>query len=304
MSASRLGLRYERLLFFAGPLSIAALLVLFIAVATDSQQEKLQTRCYAEGVKALEAKKAELDGDWALQLNRKSARLSPDYRYELALRFVWIPALLGNGNCYALFEHMKSDELNLPPEALIKKFKQLADVPIIPPGRFYGVQIPEVATIGVFGTEIKIELVVFTQALQIALAPLLILWLGSLYSTRFRETMLTGKASQITEIFPHLLNAYAIGQVKALRKKSWIRYFAPRLLAYWYAFTRGILVLVFTGPPVVFYLASLYFLHESQNLVLIGVLGFLVMVFCLANVMAEFFPWHVQKIFPGPFKIG
>ncbi len=298
MSASRLGLRYERLLFFAAPLSLIALLVLFIAVATDSQQERLQYRCAGEAATVLEAKKTELDAEWGRQIDQIVTRQGPDYQYVLAVRSAWIFGLHVGSSCYRIMEVKTDEELYTSPQVLIDQLRKTASTSVVMPVKFYGVEIPERASISVFGTLINMDLMVLTQALQLALAPLLLLWLGSLYNTRYRETMINGGAAKITELFPHLINIYPVGKVIPPRKKSWIQYYAPPVVCALYAITRVVLLGVFIGPPVVFYVASLYFLHPVDYVVFFWVLGGLVSISGLTNFFVEFFPWHVLKIFP------
>ena len=101
-----------------------------------------------------------------------------------------------------------------------------------------------------FGTEIVLELVTLARALQIALGPILILWLGSLYNTRHRESLYIGKSTDIRQVFPHLINVYPVGVIlPELRRRSWIGYYRPAGLAVLFWTVRAALVSLFIGPP-------------------------------------------------------
>lgn len=56
MSLSILGRRFERLLFFAAPLSLASLLTLFVVFASETQKERVTARCYEQAARLLESK--------------------------------------------------------------------------------------------------------------------------------------------------------------------------------------------------------------------------------------------------------
>ena len=302
MSASKLGLRYERLLFFAAPISLLALLILFIARATDSQQERIQFRCAGEAANALETRKTDLDAEWNRQINRIAMRLGKDSQYVSAIQTAWIYGVSGT-RCYQTVRDMKDEDLYTSPQVLIAQLKKKANTQVALPKIFYGVELPDRASINVLGTTVKMELMVMTQALQLALAPLLLLWLGSLYNTRYRETMLVGGALKLPELFPHLINIYPVGQVETIRKKSWTKYYSVPFVCLLYALTRVLLLSVFVGPPVVFYVASVYFLHPPEYIVLFWVLGALVVISGGVNFFVEFFPWHVWKLFPAQKKL-
>ena len=298
MSALRIGLRYERMLLLSAPLTLSALLILFIAVASDNQQERQQAKCAAEAATVLESHKAELDLAWAQRALNIKQRLSNDYNYRFAVKKAWMHGLNVGSVCYHSMDSKKDGELEQSPQDLIGSLRKTAETVAKVPLRWYGVEIPEFASLNFFGTEIKIELIRLTQALQLALAPLLLLWLGSMYGTRYRETMLVGESQKVTDIFPHLINVYAVGRIPDLRKKSWTQYCFPSLVLGLYTTIRIILVGVFIGPPLIFYLLGLYFLHVDSYSGYFVALGCLLGMFGLMNFFVELFPWHVKKIFP------
>ena len=101
MLAQKMGLRYERLLFFAGPLSLLCLLVLFVAVATESQGNLPQGRCYEQAAAAIEADYAKLDGAWGDQISRIVTREGKSGDYEMRVHFAWIDRILTqNRRCF------------------------------------------------------------------------------------------------------------------------------------------------------------------------------------------------------------
>lgn len=303
MTISKLGLRYERLLFLAAPLSLVTLLVLLVAVATENQQDYFESNCYIEAASVIENNLPALNEAWQRQVSRMSTKQSKNVDYELDVKRSWIFGLHAGSRCYYFMDARPDADLYSSPDELISKLKKLSRPSVAKPVNFAGVEIPERASIGIFGTTIKIELMVMTQALQIALAPLMVLWLGSLYNTRYRESLFIGSARSVTDVFPHLINAYPVGRFSEIRKKSWLRYHWPNALALAYSFVRIFLLSVFIGPPVAFYISSLYFLHSAQYVSIFVALGLLVFLFSLVNVAIELCPWHFKKSFPGVFVL-
>lgn len=154
------------------------------------------------------------------------------------------------------------------------------------------------------GTKIKISLESLTALLQVSLAPVLMIWLGSLYNTRYRESLLIGKANDIAAIFPHLINVYPAGDIPALRKRSRLAYWIPPTLVIrgMYSLTRVGLIAFVVAPTIGCYLASL-FLLPIEGITWLSILsGSLVGLFGLSVVAVELLPWHVGKIFPGVVK--
>ena len=124
-------------------------------------------------------------------------------------------------------------------------------------------------------------------------------WLGSLYNTRYRETLLVGKANDIAAVFPHLINVYPAIDMPTLRKRSRIAYRIPpsAIVCGMYCLTRVCLVAFVVLPAVGCYLASL-FLLPIEGITWLSVLtGLLVGVSSLSIVFVELLPWYALKSF-------
>lgn len=106
---------------------------------------------------------------------------------------------------------------------LVLRANDLKNTPL----QFRGIEIPQKADVGILGTNIKVSFDSLTAALQISLAPVLIIWLGSLYNTRYRESLLIGKSNDISLMFPHLINIYPAIDLPTLRKRSYIAFWLP-----------------------------------------------------------------------------
>jgi len=65
MSLPTLGRRYERLLVFAAPLTLASVVTLFVVFATSNQQERSTARCYEASASLLDIKRSQIDEAWA-----------------------------------------------------------------------------------------------------------------------------------------------------------------------------------------------------------------------------------------------
>ena len=112
------------------------------------------------------------------------------------------------------------------------------------------------------GTNIKISLESLTALIQVSLTPVLIIWLGSLYNTRYRETLLIGKTNSVVAVFPHLINVYPAIDIPTLKKRIRIAYWISpnQLVQAMYALTRVCLIAFVITPAVGCYLASLFLL--------------------------------------------
>jgi len=184
----------------------------------------------------------------------------------------------------------------LPPR-LVSRISQLRSTPL----QFRGIEIPQNVDVAMLGTNVKISLESLTALLQVSLAPVLMIWLGSLYNTRYRETLLVGKANDIAAMFPHLINVYPAIDIPTPRKRSRLAYWIPpaQIVRVMYSLTRVCLIAFVISPAIGCYLASLFLLPIEGVAWLSIVSGSLVALFALSVVFVELLPWHVGKIFPG-----
>lgn len=300
MSPYQLGRRYERLLFFSGPLTLVAIFVLLIAFTSTTQNERVIAKCLDLAVSTLKTNDALLTSTWVeYQAEKNKSKYYVNaYKYELSK--VWIPISIHSG-CYSDIDKFLEQGADTNPRdlatSLSKKAVDLKNTPL----QFYGIEIPDKADIGVFSTRIKIKFDSLAIALQISLAPILVIWLGSLYSTRFRESLLIGKASHIYFMFPHLVNLYPAIDIPSLRKRSLIAYWFPpaMIICIIYTLIRLLLISFIVGPVVVCYLLSLYLLPISSIGWVSFTSGALVILFFFSVLVVECLPWHALKIFPG-----
>ncbi len=300
MTPDQLGRRYERLLFLSGPLTVVAVLVLLVAFSSTTQAERVLARCLEIAVKTLNENRDQLDRHWNayVEVKKKSKYFVNNYKYELTK--VWVSPGISAG-CYKEVEPLLEQGSDTPPSKLIHDFgsrvSQLRSTPL----QFRGIEIPQRADIGMLGTNIKISFESLTALLQVSLAPVLMIWLGSLYNTRYRESLLIGKANDIAAMFPHLINVYPAGDIPALRKRSRLAYWIPptQIVRALYSLTRVGLVAFVIAPAIGCYLASLYLLPIAGITWLSILSGFLVAVFGLSVIAVELLPWHIGKMFPG-----
>ena len=297
MSAREMGLRYERLLFLAGPLSLVTLLLLFVAIAADHRAESSQANCWIAAANAIEESRNGLDSAWDEQRLRINARVGKSPAYRKAIIDVWIQARSPR-NCFRSLIEMSDEELFKSPQLLVETFRKSAAVAMKSPVSMYGIEMPEIATISILGTQLKMELLTLTRALQVGLAPVLLLWLGSLYNTRQREAMYVSKMVDVKSLFPHIVNVYPVGNFPPIRKRSWLSFYFRQFVV-WIAYPviRIGLISVFVGPPVVFYLLSLYFMSIGEFNWVFLLIAIVVCSFGLANLIVELLPSHLAKHF-------
>lgn len=298
MSLSNLGRRYERLLFFAAPLALASILILFVVFASNTQIERSTARCYESAASLIETKRDEADEAW--NNYTKSRRTSEaKIEYVFKLRKLLIDTRIGS-SCWTMVLEEVEPRSQGGIEPLVSGLRVDSKRLFATPVRYSGVELPEKATISLLGTKASIDLQLFVSMLQVVLAPLLLLWLGSLYNTRYRETLLIGRAKLVTEVFPHLINVYPAVRYPEPRRRSYFKPYLAHLFALMYTLTRIALLMMFVGPIVAAYIASVILADAGTYTTLLYVMAGIVAIFSLALVLCEVFPWHVGKTFSGP----
>lgn len=298
MLFASLGKRYERLLFFTAPISLAAIMVFVVALASTQQQERIDAKCYEIAAEALFSRKDALDKEWkeALPVSKKGY-WGASYKFELQM--AWIDADQ-TPICFKTVEEMLDQMYRQAPDAIIKKVSDLAATLSAKPLEMYGVKLPSSTTVDLLGTEIQIELISLARILQIVLLPVLLMWLGSLYTTRHRETLLISRTSSLAEVFPHIINMYPVGDIPAPRKRNIVAPYTGPMISVMFAIIRIGLLSIFVLPPVVAYLSSLYLMGNERFAPLFVGAGTVVSMFCLTTLLAELLPQHLFKYFPDP----
>lgn len=293
-----LGKRYERLLFFAAPILLATIFVCFVAAASSLQEERVQARCYLQAANVFGDRLSKFERLWNSEQERDRSFF---INYQLEISLAWIAGSRVVGECYGFIEEILDEEMGeKPPSKIISEFKLRAEKLSEKPLSIYGVKLSSVASLDFYLTNIEVDLLVLTRVFQIVLLPLILLWLGSLYSTRCREALIIGKADSLLEVFPHIINMYPAFDLDTPRKKNRLAPYAKPVACFVYALTRIGLLLVFTFPPVLAYLIGLYLgAHESYS-VWYFLAGVIVCIFFITTLIAEFLPMHYNKLFPDP----
>ncbi|RRW46511.1 hypothetical protein EGJ52_03870 [Pseudomonas luteola] len=263
------GVRYERLLFWAAPITLAAFAVFIATLGYNTLDERVKGRCYSEAARIVESKSQALQILWIkrVEQNKKSkATYLKDNNYRLAVGKVLIFGLDPGFDCWEKIkdnsDNHKNDgrvDLDQEPSVLVKAFNAKASELLSKPVNFNGIEIPDKATINIMGTKIQTAMSGFIQALQVALAPVMVLWLGSLYHTRLRESLKMNQSDDLLAVHPHVINIYPVGYYPDLRKKSFIKSAAPALWGGFFMILRITILAVFVAPSVIFYLWSLLY---------------------------------------------
>jgi hypothetical protein len=297
MASKDIGLRFERLLFASAPLTLVAFFVLGIALATTSDDENSKAICFSAYAKEITARPAVLQRTWreALPVTRDSY-WGAEYRYLLMMALIQTRP----SSCYAVLSTELEKRYREPPEKISEKLEIEARESVKRPTILKVIELPDTASFELLGNKVKVELTVLARAAQFVLAPILILWLGSIYSTRYRETVLIANAKSIDQIFPHIVNQYPVGKIAEPLKRSFFAPYARTFAAGVYAVTRIGLLLLFVAPPVAAYLYSLYLLRIEEWEIFFGVFGIVVCIFTFMALLIELYPWHAKKIFPFP----
>ena len=116
-----LGKRYERLLFFTAPLTLATILIALVAKASIQQSERVEARCFAMATEAIESKLEELEKTW--KMKKEKWEQSP-IEYRLLLSRTWIYGSDSVGPCYSKIKKELDDGLeNRAPAEIVKLLK-------------------------------------------------------------------------------------------------------------------------------------------------------------------------------------
>ena len=291
------GLRYERLLMLTAPISLAALFVLAVSAASASQSELIRASCYEAAASAIESKRGDLDQEWnRVKPATKDLGWGIDYILKVTKSIIG-PA---THECFGDLLKQSDQRFRNSPSDIVGGLRKEAEFLRKAPMRLYGIEMPETAQLDLFGIKFNVRLLSISRALQIVLAPVLLLWLSSLYNTRHREGIALASAKNIAEAFPHVINIYPIGELQSPRRRTWYAAHVHKMVAAIYALIRILLLSLFIGPPVASYIASLVFSATDEYFGYFLTLGCLVGLFALVNLLGEFFPWHFLKIFSPP----
>jgi hypothetical protein len=299
MSLKTLGVRYERLLILAAPVTFACVLVAFIALGSEAIADKKNADCYDKAAYIVEQNFQNLLVKWEEREKMGEYEFAKEYALALAHHMIY-----GIGSSCEYEIGTQDATSSIPPLDFSKKLKAEADrirkESAEKPVRYYGIEIPEKATLKFFGIKLTIGVLTLAQVLQLILGPVLILWLGSLFNTRFRETLLIESAGSISELHPHCLNLYLSSKIPELRKRSISGYYLKLALPYMPTIFRIFLLSIFIVPSTTLYCASLFYL-ASEDYVFISIMaGSVVAFFALVNLVAEMNPWHSGRSFPSP----
>lgn len=299
MSIQKFGVRYERLLILAAPISFACILVAFIAVASEAVADKKKADCYDSAALLVEKNEQDLEAKWKQRKKIGKVEFANEYVSTLATYMIY-----GLGSRCEYKIGTQDTNNAVPPAEFAEKLKlearKIREESAKKPVRSYGIEMPEKVRMDFFGVGISINVLTLAQVLQLTLAPILVLWLGSLFNTRYRETILIERAAWISELYPHCINIYLNAKIPELRKRSKLGYYLKIAIPYIPTVFRVLLLSIFIVPPTVLYCAGLFYLGSEEYVVLSASAGFLVVSFTFVNVVLEMNPWHSGKTFPGP----
>lgn len=298
MIGIEIGKRYERLLFFTAPISLAAIVVCLVAIASTKQDERVQARCYAEASSVFRASLPSLEAHWN-KTKRKNDFWYIDYWSKLS--HIWIEGS-GVDGCYGIVRDKIKELERSEPSKIVQSFEderaKLSKLPL----SVYGITLPNDASVDLLLTKITINLLTLSKILQVVLLPVILLWLGSLYTTRYRESIIVARAGSLTDVFPHIINLYPAFDMPSVRKRSWIAPHFKEIMSFIYAITRIALLSIFILPPIAAYLYSLFLIGEQNFSIPYLIAGIVVGIFAFTTLIAELLPAHVSKVFPDPTK--
>lgn len=320
MISLSLGKRYERLLFFTAPITLAAMILCIASVGSATQKERQVSVCYGAAAKVFVEQEAVLKKVWeeavaAEKLERRArgwsdARYKAIVTYKAELRERATRDAGGYDCFFTMFEVF--DDLDkheniprMPPRHFIDSLNKTAEDLGRKPLVMYGVQLESSTTYDLVGTKIKVDLATLVLVLQVALLPVLLTWLGSLYATRYRETLLILHATSHVELYPHILNLYVTRPADSRIRQKRTTPAQLRAFCVLYALLRVGLLSLFLVPAAAAYVVSIgvgVLAYEPSLLRFLAAYFAMcaVGVFTFSVFLVEFFPSHAYKTFPFP----
>lgn len=296
------GKRYEHLLLFTAPITLAAIAVFLVAFASTRQRERVEANCYAAAADQFERQRGKLSDAWEQAKPATEDKYwGTSYMLQLKLARIDIDSPYA---CYDLVDEKLELAYRNPPGEIINLFRENAKALRSKPLSIYGIELPHDTSIDLFGTKVKIDLMTLVRILQVVLLPVIAMWLGSLYSTRYREALLISKASTLAEVFPHVINMYPAGKLPSPRKRDPLAPYARSIWCFIFSTTRLGLLSIFILPPVLAYVASLFFMAALHFSILYLVAGITVSLFALTNFLAEFVLAHSSRVFTNDLHDG
>ena len=302
-----LGKRIERLLMLAGPLAFFCLLFLFISYSNTAQIETQIVERLRFAADAVFENISELENKY--KLIKQAPKNLQDFNrtaYNFQLKNIVLQAdrstrSLSSLGGYAAYSETISPRIvskgDQPPRQFVISLIEEAEKLRKTRPTSLGIELPEKAKISVFGTDINIETSTYLTLMQVSLAPVLILWLGSIYVTRYRESLLIKDAKSISDLFPHIINIYPIGKIPDLKKRSWIKYYSRYLIFLIYFLLRVLFLLIFIGVPVTAYVGGSYLQFNIDSNIYPMLLGALVALISCPLILVKLLPFHFVKIF-------
>ena len=273
----------------AGPISLVCITIFFIAIGSSNEKPRIKDECLNMAIRVLSNNEEKLNAAWKISSKAK-AYSQASIKYPIALDNVWIYGAL-ESRCYNPISSKLDKMDKLAPSKLISVLQseynninvKLDDIPL----QYWGVEMPGMARVNIYGTSVSIALNSLAVALQIAMLPIILLWLSSLYNTRHREVLVLAHSAEPKYIFPHITNLFYMEIPKAIKKRNRLRPYRFIFFGVLYSITRVVMLAIFIAPPVGFYIASIYLTFFSSELILMISIIFVLGIFSLANILLE-----------------
>ena len=290
-----IGQRYERLLFWAAPITIATLAVLLVQLGFERSQPINDAKCIAFATTHFERDLTRIEADYKNYKKYKGDKFYLDmYQNGYKIALITFPKPDG---CDKYIEELIAENITKSPIELISSLRAVEQKLRNSPLSVYGIEIPQSTQFDLAGNKMKVPVPTLALVAQIALLPIMLLWLGSLYHTRFREAVLISRATTIAEVFPHIINLFPVGKVVSPRKRDIVLAHQTTIFGLFFSFLRFLLLIVFILPPTIAYGWSLWISVTEENFFLQLLAGLLVLVFFLQTSFFEYSQPLFRKIF-------
>jgi hypothetical protein len=307
-----LGRRIERLLLLAAPISIACIAFLVLAYAANQRSSKSDLIIYVNQLQMSASLLRDnlnlLDKDYRKYLATTDRDLKKTLQnsYITSLRKATIfsdrktasdyPGGWTNFD-YVITNKLTASSTKSPSQIALDFLDEATEILSKKEPLLLGIEITEKSKLTIVGAELSLPTKSYIAMLQILLAPIIILWLGSFYITRVREILSINDCKSVTLIFPHIVNIYPIWKEPEPRKKNWFQYYSRYITYAWFGLIRILALSIFLGPTVGAYLAAnSYLFTENSNVFLFAFSGLTGIVAAMILII-ELIPMQFKRTF-------
>jgi hypothetical protein len=296
--ADKLGKRVERILFFGVFVTIASLSLMIVCIGLGSRSQIKLAHAYEAFAEKIDAEHDQLQEKW-----EQASKEKIDYRstydwsmYDLSYQTIALKYYLTPERFVDFVVEFNSYINTIgkkEPQEISTDLRSKAKEILQTPASAYGISIPVLVDMPIGNSHVTSNLESIALISRIALAPVIILWLGNYLGTRYRELVVIAHTQSIMNIYPHLLNSFGTVDDLIVRKSNAKsnRLFQTSIPT----LARIIMIIIMIFPSVIAYIISIFTFGGDEGYFLIPLT--LIVTQTLATVLIEAIGEAGKKVF-------